>query len=265
MAVEETHLSTGLGEIVLSRQSRSRSRKEQNLRPWDAADELLLAYLAEQVPTPGKRFLIVNDQYGALTVSIAKALPENPVYSAGDSYLSQQAMRKNLAVNNCDEESINWLTSLDRMEGEVDYLLIKLPKSLALLEDQLHRYRQACKPETRVIAAGMVKYMPAGVFRLFEGILGPTHTSLAKKKARLIFSKPQSSDKTTVTPGLVSYRLENTTFRSITMPMCFHANHWISVRVFCWKIYLISKRYLVKLVQAKSISPIWVAAMASLA
>ena len=213
MAVEETHLSTGLGEIVLSRQSRSHSRKEQNLRPWDAADELLLAYLAEQAPTPGKRFLIVNDQYGALTVSVARALPENSVNFAGDSYLSQQAARKNLAVNNCDEESINWLTSLDDMEGEVDYLLIKLPKLLALLEDQLQRYRQACKPETQVIAAGMVKYMPARVFKLLEGIVGPTHTSLAKKKARLIFSQPQSRDITPVTPCLVSYRLENTTYQ----------------------------------------------------
>ncbi len=203
----------GFGEITLSRHSRTHSRKEQNLRPWDAADELLLAHLAEQMPTPDKRFLIVNDQYGALTVSLTTASSGYPIHFATDSFSSQQAARKNLAGNDLPDASISWHTSLDTIKGEVDYLLIKLPKSLALLEDQLYRYREVCTPGTQVIAAGMVKYMPAGVFKLFEKILGRTQTSLAKKKARLIFCTPDSSDKTGTSPYPVSYGLENTDYQ----------------------------------------------------
>jgi 16S rRNA (guanine1207-N2)-methyltransferase len=207
------HFCTGFGDITLSRHSRANSREEQNLRPWDAADELLLAHLAEQVPTQDKCFLIVNDQYGALTVSLRTASPGYPIHFATDSFLSQQAARKNLAANDLSDASISWHTSLDSIDGEVDYLLIKLPKSLALLEDQLYRYREVCTPTTQVIAAGMVKYMPAGVFKLFEKILGRTQTSLAKKKARLIFCTPGLSDKTGASPYPVSYRLENTDYQ----------------------------------------------------
>ncbi len=170
----------------------------------------MLASLAEQMPAPDKRFLIVNDQYGALTVSLTAALSGYPIQFATDSFLSQQAVRKNLAANDLSDASLSWHTSLDTIEGEVDYLLIKLPKSLALLEDQLYRYREVCTPNTQVIAAGMVKYMPAGVFKLFEKILGLTQTSLAKKKARLIFCTPELSDKTGASPYPSSYRLENT-------------------------------------------------------
>ena len=213
MAVEDTHLCTDFGEITLSRHSRTNSRKEQNLRPWDAADELLLANLAEQMPAPDKRFLIVNDQYGALTVSLTAALSAYPIQFATDSFLSQQATSKNLAANDLSDASISWHTSLDTIEGEVDYLLIKLPKSLALLEDQLFRYREVCTPNTHVIAAGMVKYMPAAVFKLFEKILGRTQTSLAKKKARLIFCTPELNDKTGTSPYPLSYCLEHTDYQ----------------------------------------------------
>jgi 16S rRNA (guanine1207-N2)-methyltransferase len=157
--------------------------------------------------------LIVNDQYGALTVSLTAALSVYPIQFATDSFLSQQATRKNLAANVMSDASISWHTSLDTIEGEVDYLLIKLPKSLALLEDQLYRYREVCTPNTQVIAAGMVKYMPAGVFKLFEKVLGRTQTSLAKKKARLIFCTPELSDKTGASPYPSSYRLEKTDYQ----------------------------------------------------
>jgi len=207
------HFCTGFGDITLSRHSRTNSRKEQNLRPWDAADELLLAHLAEQIPAPGKGFLIVNDQYGALTVSLRAASPGYPIHFATDSFLSQQAARKNLAANDLPDASISWHTSLDSIDGELDYLLIKLPKSLALLEDQLYRYREVCTPTTQVIAAGMVKYMPAGVFKLFEKILGRTQTSLAKKKARLIFCTPGLGNETGASPYPVTYCLENTDYQ----------------------------------------------------
>lgn len=213
MAVENSCFRTALGEILLSRHSRSNSKKEQNLRPWDAADELLLAHIAEQPPTPGKRYLVVNDQYGALTSALRNAFPQHPIHFASDSFLSQRAARKNLLANNLSDVSIDWHTSMDSIDETVDYLLIKLPKSSALLEDQLYRYRDLCTPATQVIAAGMVKYMTAGVFKLIENILGPTRTSLAKKRARLIFCEPQPDHKSNTSPYPLSFQLENTAYQ----------------------------------------------------
>lgn len=201
--------NSDFGNFSLSRHSRSNSAQEQNLRAWDAADELLLAHLAESKPAPQQRVLIVNDQSGALVT----ALSDYPVTFVSDSHLSMQAAKQNLADNGRSDASVQWRTSLDALYESVDVVLIKLPKSLALLEDQLYRYRGLCHEKTQIIAAGMVKHMAAGVFKLFEKILGPTHTSLAQKKARLIFCTPDVQSKTDQSPYPLSYVLENTAYQ----------------------------------------------------
>src|SRR5690606_15433778 len=64
-----------------------------------------------------------------------------------------------------------------------------LPKTLSLLEYQLIQLRAQLHPGTRIIAGGMVKHMASSMIELFSRMLGPTHTSLAQKKARLIFAQ----------------------------------------------------------------------------
>lgn len=205
---DNNRFCTAFGEFELSRCSRSNTPKEQNLQPWDAADALLLEHLAEHPPGADQRLLIVNDQYGAL----ATALSHLRLDFCTDSHLSQQAAQHNLQTNQKSDAQVTWHTSLDEVSGTVDYVLLKLPKSLALLEDQLYRYRALCTSDTVVIAAGMVKYLGPGVFKLFEKILGTTHTSLAKKKARLIFCAPQPQSWTQSSPYPSSYVLENTAY-----------------------------------------------------
>lgn len=201
--------NSDFGNFTLSRHSRSNSAQEQTLRPWDAADELLLAHLAESKPSPQQRLLILNDQYGSLVT----ALSNYPVTFVSDSHLSMQAAKRNLADNGRSDVSVQWCTSLDAVTEPVDLMLIKLPKSLALLEDQLYRYRHLCQDQTRIIAAGMVKHMAAGVFKLFEKILGPTQASLAQKKARLIFCQLTLAGKTGQSAYPLSYMLEGTRYQ----------------------------------------------------
>ena len=62
---------------------------------------------------------------------------------------------------------------------------MRVPKSLALLEDQLLRLAPAVHEGTVVVGTGMVKEIHTSTLQLFERILGPTRTSLAEKKARL--------------------------------------------------------------------------------
>ena len=69
-------------------------------------------------------------------------------------------------------------------------MLLKIPKTLALLEHQLHQLRPLLQPSTVIMAAGMVKNLTDSVWKLLEKVWGPTTTSLAVKKARLIMVKP---------------------------------------------------------------------------
>jgi 23S rRNA (guanine1835-N2)-methyltransferase len=181
-------------------------RPRELLRAWDAADEYLLNYVAEEIkPAADARILIVNDSFGALAVALNAYRPQ----AWSDSYLSQQATRLNLASNGLPEAR-RLLSSLDAPAGVFDYVLIKVPKTLALLEDELIRLQVHLASSTQVIMAGMIKTMPASVWKLLERMVGPTSTSLAKKKARLIFASPDPARVIPENPYPVSYRLEGT-------------------------------------------------------
>lgn len=165
-------------------------RKKQSLRAWDAADEYVLAHLEENnLLHKDISLLIVNDGFGGLSIPLSQY---HPVVMT-DSYLSMQAISSNLKINDLDYESVSIINSLHApdsvLERTADIILIKVPKSLAMLEDQLHRIRSSVSGETKIIAAGMSKNIHKSTLSLFEKIIGPTKTSLARKKSRLIFSE----------------------------------------------------------------------------
>lgn len=161
--------------------------RNDTLQAWDAADEYLLNHLAEQaILKPDSRLLIVNDSFGALACGLSAYQPT----VLSDSWLSHQATRINFQVNQLDLNELNLLDSLTLPATQFDCLLIKVPKTLALLEYQLHQLKPFLHADTQIIAAGMVKNLSANVWKLLEKIWGPTRSSLAVKKARLIFVRP---------------------------------------------------------------------------
>jgi 16S rRNA (guanine1207-N2)-methyltransferase len=121
----------------------------------------------------------MNDGFGALTVALAA---HNPI-SVSDSLMSHRATAANLGANN---RAGTLRTSIEPVVGPIDLVVIKVPKTLSLLEHQLHTIRPACHRETVVVGAGMVRHIHRSTLALFEQIIGPTTTSLAKRKARLI-------------------------------------------------------------------------------
>lgn len=185
-------------------------RKNEQLRAWDAADEYLLDYLSVNVKlTETSRIIILNDSFGALSVSLNKYKP----IAISDSCLSQQATVINLRANNLDVGCVELRNSLDWPSQATDFVLLKVPKTLALLEDQLIRMQALLTEKTQVIAAGMVKSMPATVWKLLDRYLGKTKPSLAKKKARLIFVDLKPHKKQFENPYPVYYQLEETDYR----------------------------------------------------
>ncbi|MGW8884182.1 methyltransferase [Streptomyces sp. NPDC055749] len=176
-------------------------------RAWDAADEYLLRQLegiddAAPVDLSGT-VAVVGDRWGALTTVLAK---HGPVQIT-DSYLAQRATLANLARSGAGEDSVRLLSALDAPPERIDVLLVRVPKSLALLEDQLHRLAPAVHAGTVVIGTGMVKEIHTSTLKLFERIIGPTRTSLAVKKARLIFCTPDPELSRTPSPWPYRYDL----------------------------------------------------------
>lgn len=209
----ETVLESPQGRFQLQRLPQ---RKNDVLRAWDAADEYLLHYLAtEDVPAADAQITILNDSFGALALGLHIYDPT----AISDSYLSQQATLNNLQLNGIDQGSVDLLDSLSVPQKPIDYLLIKVPKTLGLLEYQLHSLRPLLHSGSRIIAAGMVKAMSAGVWKLLEKLLGSTTTSLAVKKARLIFASLDTELPLPKNPYPVCYKLENT-----DLSICNHAN-----------------------------------------
>ncbi|MDD1612076.1 MAG: methyltransferase [Methylococcaceae bacterium] len=184
-------------------------RRNELLQPFDAADEYLLAYLAEQeLPTPDSRVLIINDSFGALAVALSGSRPD----AVSDSFLSHQATGINLERNGIARDAVRFLQSLEPLQDIYDLVLIKVPKTLGLLEHQLISLHDHVHPDAQIILAGMVKMLPASVWQTVERLLGRTTTALARKKAKLIFAKPSPIENPSPNPYPVRYRLEYTDF-----------------------------------------------------
>ncbi|MFD9094294.1 methyltransferase [Streptomyces collinus] len=173
------------------------------LRAWDASDAYLLRHLAEEgVPLTGT-VVVLGDRWGALATALAEHRPTQIT----DSFLSQEATRANLARAGVEPGAVRLLTTQDAPPERVDVLLVRVPKSLALLEDQLLRLAPAVHADTVVVGTGMVKEIHTSTLRLFERILGPTRTSLARQKARLVFCAPDPALRPPANPWPYRYAL----------------------------------------------------------
>jgi len=201
------------GSFVLRRFPR---RQSENLRAWDAADEYLLQHIAAEALAPrGCSVLVLNDSFGALSV----ALSDGRVQALSDSSLAHRGTRANLADNGRGDADVRLLSSLESPDPGVDLVLIKAPRNLSLLEDQLHRIRPLLVPATRIVGAGMVKAIHTSTLELFERLIGPTHTSLARKRARLVFASLAPDLEVGPSPYPLQYSPEDTPFEILN-----HAN-----------------------------------------
>lgn len=210
-------LLSAFGEFNLARFPHSADR---SLQPWDAADELILSHVhqmhAAQLDA-GARVLVCNDAHGALTCALHLANPVN----WSDSYLAHTAARVNWQSNHLPGEP-DCLDSLTTPAGQFDLVLIKVPKTYALLEDQLARIRPLLHANSVVIASSMVRHLQRSAFALFEKYLGPVTTSLSVKKARLVFCQVDESQPPVASPFPDQY-----TDSGLDITLSNHAN------VFC--------------------------------
>lgn len=151
--------------------------KNDPLQAWSSADELILDHL-KTYDLVGKRIIILNDSFGALSVGLQKF--DLTVYT--DSFVSSEGIKFN------SKNQIQPIFKLTEFSGTYDFVLIQLPKNLSFFEDQLMTLTNHLKASSEIICMGMVKHMAKGHFDLIEKYIGKTKTSLAIKKARLVFA-----------------------------------------------------------------------------
>ncbi len=155
------------------------STKDQSLRPYSAADEYLLQeyhrIIKEPVPTA-----IYHDRFGYLSCHMHATKPTVVVTNRSQ----EKAISSNLKTNNLPSAIFsNPLTTVDE---ELDFALIKIPKSLALFELFLQHITHNSTKGITVVCAFMTRHFSPKLIeiaaRYFEGV----EQSRAVKKARLM-------------------------------------------------------------------------------
>lgn len=157
-------------------------RKDDLLQGWDAADELLIEYVRE-LDLNQKKILIINDHFGALSCG----LQDFDCTTYTDSYVSMMGISMNGAGR------VKILSNLNDLAEVYDYVVIQLPKNMSFFEDILCHLRPRVHAKSQIICGSMIKHMAPMSFELLNKYIGPTTTSLAKKKARLIFASVEKS------------------------------------------------------------------------
>ncbi len=170
----------------------------RSLQAWDAADEYLINYLNEQqLIKTDSQVLIFNDTFGALSTHFCLPLGENnastvDVHCINDSYISHQGIRYNIKQNQLDDSNFQHRNCLEALPKNADIILFKIPKSKSLLIEQLIKIKNTVSQQAVFIAVDRAKDIHSSTLKLFEKHLGPTTTSLAVKKARLVFCQLDS-------------------------------------------------------------------------
>lgn len=177
----------------------------RSLQAWDAADEFIVNYVEEkQLILEKTKLLIVNDNFGALVINYVN----NNITAISDSYLSHQGIIENLELNHLSTKHVTLLDSLADLPDDIDLILYKLPKSKHLLTEQLSTIKAKYDNSVKFIAAGKAKDIHTSTLSIFEKYLGTTTTSLAVKKARLIFSELNSTN-TSLVNSITTWQLPN--------------------------------------------------------
>ncbi len=178
----EKDFITPYGTFVLKRDS----DEDKTLRAWDSSDEYALDAFQSEFSAINNRenlgITILNDSFGALTCAFSRYCVE----SVSDSFSAQSVIQSNLGLNLLSRENISFTSSVSVFENKPDIIFLKIPKSNNYLEYLLQKVSSTISSGIPVIGLGMTRNIHTSTVELYEHYLGDVHTSLAKKKARII-------------------------------------------------------------------------------
>ncbi len=178
---EQQLLTTAFSDVALVRRPVD---PHGGLLAWDGADRLLLDTLAASTGSSDGTLLVVDDSFGALTVSLRHHSP----ISWSDSAIAHLATRANLdaAGDSRDAHLVTDAASLHAHLGErrVDSVLWRIPRAVRVLRYQASVLQQVLGPGALVLAGGMDKHLPPET-RMWLERLGEVRTLPGARKAHV--------------------------------------------------------------------------------
>lgn len=190
------------------------------LQPHDTADLYLLQRLSENPAEEGP-VLVINDTFGVLACALAKGFPNRGVHSWGDSQLARLGLQANLQHNGLPADAVVFFHSQEVPSASYSRVLIRVPKSLALLEDQLARLRPLLTPNAQILAGAMIKHLPHSAGDLLARYIGPYQASLGWKKARLLVGELDPALQPAQPNLSTRYALADSSFELVNLPGVF--------------------------------------------
>ncbi len=180
-------------------------------RAWDAADDLLLAAVQGTAPAvvaedleellPDRsalhgRAVVAEERHGALTA----AWDPVPVGVVVDSWSSERAALANLLANGGDPAALWWRTPLEQLPQPIELLVLRPGRDNARLGFLLEQVAPRLAPDAVVLGSSMVHHLHRSTLELIESTVGPTRTTRAHRRARLLVARPSETDRTTPAP-----------------------------------------------------------------
>jgi 16S rRNA G1207 methylase RsmC len=153
--------------------------KDNSLRSWSAADEYLLQTFNALENKPGN-LAIYNDRFGFLGCYLNSFTPTIIL-----THKSQEkAIDSNLKANNIP--SPNFSNPLSSLDSKMDFVLVKIPKSLGLFQLFLEQIAHNSTNDVTVICAFMTRHFSPNLLKLAQEYFEVGEQSKALKKARLL-------------------------------------------------------------------------------
>lgn len=160
----------------------------RSLKPWSAADELMLTFLSEE---SFNSLHLWNDRFGFLGTTLAQHHPTHSItYRSQDTSLTKNLERNGLEVRQQDRIPITQTPA-----HSCQLALMKVPKSLDLFHLQIHQAAQMLQPDGKVICGFMTRHFSPQLLKYAESLYYSVEQSRAWKKSRLlVLSSPKPAE-----------------------------------------------------------------------
>lgn len=165
------------------------------LQAWDAADALILDEAAPLIR--GQSVVVIGDGYGALTLG-ALERGASEVRVTQDELVGELALIAN--AHAAGSTGFRNFALDDELITGATLVLLRLPRSLAALDEIAAVIAARADPDVVVIAGGRIKHMSLGMNAMLERHFARLDVSLARQKSRLLIARQPRNAATPVEP-----------------------------------------------------------------
>ena len=167
--------------INLQRYPKSTNR---SLRPWSAADELLLAQ-AQNFGFEKKKIALAHDSFGALATALHSYAPHSII----NNQSQLKATKMNLESAGIETKEYDYSSPLKLKMDSVDMALLKVPKSAELFKLYIQQLHAKSHEATVILCGFMTRNFTPQWKEIAEHYFADVAQSLAAKKARVLILK----------------------------------------------------------------------------